>query len=97
MRSVYRPRYDAHAAKEAKFEEEYLKHISAHYDVETRVTEQFAWIPKRSEKGSIVWLKPYILYEKYYNVYGTTKILHEILYSKDEFVEAKLKGEIRIG
>ena len=89
--------YDAHAAKEAHFEEEYLKHISAHYDIETRYTEHFAWAPKRMKNGSLIWLKSYIIYEKYYSVGETVKVLHVDCYTTEDWVEAKLKGEIKIG
>lgn len=94
MRKRYTPRYDAHAAKQLEYEREYLKHISAHYDIEVRKREYFAWTPKRMDSGAIVWFNNYIIYQKYYDVHGKIKILHENIYSQDEYVEMKLQGKV---
>jgi len=61
----------------------------------TTLREEFAWFPKRSTFGSIIWMKSYIIYETWITIRGVEKrLLDTALYTQCEFVEAKLKGEV---
>ena len=94
MRRSYTPRYDAHAAKEALFEVEYLRHISAHAEIKKRLENKFAWVPTKMKSGSIIWLKSYIIEHTYVDLATTERFLGEKYYTNDEYIEAKLKGEV---
>lgn len=94
MRRVYRPRYDAHAAREADFEREYLKHITAHADIKKSLETKFAWIPTRMNSGLIIWLKSYIIEYTYVDLATMDRFIDERYFTHDEYIEAKLKGEV---
>jgi len=74
-----------------------VKPISAYMDVEFRSREAFAWYPIKSDFGSLIWLKSYIVYERFVTINSKHKVLHSQTYSISEYVEAKLKGEIKVG
>ncbi len=74
-----------------------VKPISAYTDIEYRTHEQFAWIPTRSDFGSLIWMKACIIVEHYMTVNGTHQQLKQTKYTASEYVEAKLKGEIEVG
>lgn len=85
--------YDAHAAREALFEVEYLRHISSHYDVEKRVIDQFAWLPTRMNNGTLIWLKKFVIVEQFYSTVNEKhRILHQMRYTESDYIERKLKG-----
>lgn len=95
MRKYPHKLYDAHAAKEALFEVEYLKHISAHYSMATRIVEKFAWTPTRMHDNHLIWLSKYYIYEQYYDTkHENHRILHQRKYTESDFLERKLKGQI---
>ncbi len=60
------------------------------------IREEFAWFPKRSTYGSLIWMQSYIIYETWVTVRGVEKncLLDTALYTQSQFVEAKLKGEV---
>lgn len=74
-----------------------MKPIGVHFDVEHSTREHFAWLPTKSDLGSIIWLTSYIIYERYVTINGKHKALHITKYTISEYVEAKLKGEVKIG
>ncbi len=75
-------------------EVDYLRTFEVEPD-RTTLREEFAWFPKRSTFGSLIWMKSYIIYETWITIRGVEKrLLDTALYTQCEFVEAKLKGEV---
>ena len=75
-------------------EVDYLRTFEVTPDVKSH-REEFAWTPKRSILGSLIWMKSYIIYETWASLRGVEKrLLEQSIYTHNEFVEAKLKGEV---
>jgi hypothetical protein len=69
-----------------------MKPISAHMDIERRITERFAWLPRRMDDDTMVWFKPYVIIEKFVNTGPTQRVLYINCYTQDHYIEMKLKG-----
>jgi len=69
-----------------------MKPISAHMDIERRITERFAWLPRRMDDGMMLWFKSYVIIEKFVNTGPTQRVLYTNYYALDHYIEMKLKG-----
>ena len=58
--------------------------------------KRFAWLPKRSTSGKLIWLNEYHIRLTYYDHNGKPPVkgLHFLpyVYTKNEFLVLKLKG-----
>jgi len=77
-----------------------MKHISAHTDLQCEWIKQFAWFPKRSDiTNEFIWLTTYweyVIKEMDAYGYGPRKDKQwKLIYTRDEYIQKKLSGEIK--
>lgn len=63
-------------------------------EVKKRLENKFAWVPTKMKSGSIVWLKSYIIEYTYVDFVPRERFIGERYFTNDEYIEAKLKGEV---
>lgn len=77
---------------------EKMKHISAHTDLRSEWVKQFAWLPKRSDiTNEFIWLTTYWEYVIKMDTYGyepRTDTQWKLIYTRNEYIQKKLFGEI---
>lgn len=61
------------------------------------IIEKFAWTPKRSQGGKLIWLRRYFVREVYYDNNGRPPIKGlswSFIMSGEEYFLKKLKGDL---
>lgn len=75
-----------------------MKPISAHTDLQSEWKKKFAWLPKRSDiTNEFIWLTTYWEYLIKMDTYGYEPRKEKewsLIYTRDEYIEKKLSGEI---
>ena len=56
------------------------------------VYQKYAWFPKKTKSGKIIWLTDYILLVKtYYGLAGESEIYEKFVYTKNEWLLEEIK------
>lgn len=64
-------------------------------DPNTKVAEKFAWLPKRTSSGKLVWLSKYIIVKKFFDDAPRAPLHHltwDRVYTLKEYTLLLLKG-----
>lgn len=76
-----------------------MKHWSAHTDLNSEWIKRFAWFPKRSDiTNEFIWLTNYWEYVIKMDTYGYEPRKDKqwkLIYTRDEYIQKKLSGEIK--